>query len=407
MSGQPAGRARRLIWTDPELGGIDLPKARLRLRAGFGSGLATRPGDPPGRLWAVCDRGPNLKPRTLEQLYGHRMPPDVGERSGAKIMPRPDLGPALAELHVQGDQVSLVRTIRIRQADGAPLSGLPMAGSVHAEAEPAFDLAGRALPADPGGADSEGLIALSDGGFWVGDEYGPSLLRLDSEGRVTDRWFPIGCSETGRAVLPALAGRRQINRGFEAIAISADEKKLWIAFQSPLAHPDPAAHEAARHVRIWQLDAATGDVAAQYLYPLDPPASFQRDCAKGSFERSDIKVSELLCCTQDRLLVLERGSETTKLYEVTLDPALALPREHLDVDTRPTIEELSAKGGDFPLPTLAKKLIFNSDDQPDVAADLEGMAWLSETELLLVSDNDFGVEGAETSFWRLTLPADG
>jgi hypothetical protein len=35
------------------------------------------------------------------------------------------------------------------------------------------------------------------------------------------------------------------------------------------------------------------------------------------------------------------------------------------------------------------------------------MAWLSETELLLVSDNDFGVEGAETSFWRLTLPADG
>jgi hypothetical protein len=31
------------------------------------------------------------------------------------------------------------------------------------------------------------------------------------------------------------------------------------------------------------------------------------------------------------------------------------------------------------------------------------MAWLSETELLLVSDNDFGVEGAKTSFWRLTL----
>jgi hypothetical protein len=57
-----------------------------------------------------------------------------------------------------------------------------MAGSVHAKAEPAFDLAGAALPADPGGADSEGLIALSDGGFWVGDEYGPSLLRLNGKG---------------------------------------------------------------------------------------------------------------------------------------------------------------------------------------------------------------------------------
>jgi hypothetical protein len=29
------------------------------------------------------------------------------------------------------------------------------------------------------------------------------------------------------------------------------------------------------------------------------------------------------------------------------------------------------------------------------------MAILSERELLLVSDNDFGVEGAETSFWRV------
>jgi hypothetical protein len=31
------------------------------------------------------------------------------------------------------------------------------------------------------------------------------------------------------------------------------------------------------------------------------------------------------------------------------------------------------------------------------------MAILSPTELLLVNDNDFGVEGAETSFWRITF----
>jgi hypothetical protein len=31
------------------------------------------------------------------------------------------------------------------------------------------------------------------------------------------------------------------------------------------------------------------------------------------------------------------------------------------------------------------------------------MAILSPTELLLVTDNDFGVEGAETSFWRVTF----
>jgi hypothetical protein len=31
------------------------------------------------------------------------------------------------------------------------------------------------------------------------------------------------------------------------------------------------------------------------------------------------------------------------------------------------------------------------------------MTLLSATELLLVSDNDFGVEGAETSFWRIAF----
>jgi hypothetical protein len=156
---------------------------------------------------------------------------------------------------------------------------------------------------------------------------------------------------------------------------------------------------------VWRLDARTGEVSAQYLYPLDPPESFRRDCAKGEFARSDIKVSEMLWAGADSLLLLERGSETTKLYRVELGSASALPVEHLDIDARPTVEQLSASDEAFPLPVLSKQLIFSSDDAPEVVADLEGMVWLSAYELLLVSDNDFGVEGAETSFWKLTFEA--
>jgi hypothetical protein len=375
----------------------------MRLRAGFGSGLAVRPGDPPGALWAVCDRGPNLKAETLAEKYGVELAPEVAAK-GAKIMPRPDLGPALAELRIVGDEIGLVRTIRLTDDSGKPISGLPMAGSQHARAEPAFDLAGRPLAPDPQGADSEGLIALRDGGFWVGDEYGPSLMRIDGEGRVVDRWLPVRSDREGIS-LPAIAGRRQINRGFEALAISPDERSLFLAFQSPLAHPDEAAHEQASHVRLWRLDASSGAVSAQYLYPLDEPKSFRRDCEKGPFERGDIKVSEILWAGDEALIVLERGSETTKLYRVQLDASLAIGAEHLDVATRPTVEELSGRDSPFPLAVLRKQLLFNSDDARQVAADLEGMAWLSDAQLLLVSDNDFGVEGAETSFWRLTLPS--
>lgn len=374
------------------------------LRAGFGSGLATRPGDPPGTVWAICDRGPNLKASTLAERYGVDLSAHVGGGDGAKIMPRPDLGPALAELKIDGTRVDLVRTVRITAQDGAPLTGRPMAGSAHAEAEPAFDLDGCALPPDVAGADSEGVVALRNGGFWVSDEYGPSLIKLDSEGRVVSRWLPAGSVGEGEPILPAIAGRRKINRGFEALAISPDECWLVLAFQSPLAHPDRAAHKQAGHVRIWRLDAQSGEVTTQHLYPLDPPESFARDCRKGQFALSDIKVSELLWAGADALLVLERGSETTRIYKVRLDPARALGPEHLDVANRPTIEQRSA-AGDTSLPELAKELLFDSDLEPQVAADLEGMAWLSPGELLLVSDNDFGVEGAETSFWRLKLGA--
>ena len=393
----------RLDWTDAPLGEIDLPKGKMRIRSGFGSGLSRRPGDPPGLVWAVGDRGPNIKVETAVELYGLDCLRDLASEKGAKIMPRIDLGPALGQLRVAGDRVELVRDLRIRDAEGRPVSGLPIPGGPHTRHEPAFDLDGKKLPPDPSGLDTEGLAAFDDG-FWVSDEFGPSIVRLDSQGRVLRRLVPRGSdlADAGYPVeqsLPAIAARRQINRGFEAIALSPDGRCLFLAFQSPLAHPDERAHEQARHVRLWRLDARAGEVEAQYLYPLDPPETFARDLAKGRFERSDLKVSELCFAGADSLLVLERGSETTKIYRVEPDADSELPPRHLEESTRPTVEELSA--GDIGLPVLAKRLLFSSDDSPEVGADLEGMAVLSPTELLLASDNDFGVEGAETGFWRV------
>jgi hypothetical protein len=396
----------RLDWADEALGEIELPERTMRFRSGFGSGLSRREADPPGIVWAVGDRGPNIKVETAVELYGLDRLDKLRSEEGAKIMPRLDLGPALAQLRVADDRVELVRTVRISDARGRPVSGLPVPGGPHTRCEPAFDLDGNPLAPDPSGLDTEGIAALDDGGFWVGDEFGPSLVRLDSGGRVLKRLVPEGTGLDGAAYpvearLPAIAARRQLNRGFEAIALSPDGKWLFLAFQSPLAHPDEPAHEQGRHVRIWRLDSGTGEVVAQYLYPLDPPESFVRDRAKKPLERSDLKVSELVWVGGDSLLVLERGSETTRIYRVTPDDGLALPPEHLDVATRPTVEELSARGEGPGLPVLAKQLLFDTDEAPEVGADLEGMAILSPCELLLVNDNDFGVEGAETGFWRV------
>jgi hypothetical protein len=123
--------------------------------------------------------------------------------------------------------------------------------------------------------------------------------------------------------------------------------------------------------------------------------------AAGEFGWSDIKVSEMLMLPSGRLLVLERGSATTKLYLVTLDPDLRVGDEHLQIATRPTLEERSASGN--APPALRKELVLSTDDLPEVDPDLEGMVLLSSSTLRLVNDNDFGVEGVRTRFWRVEL----
>ncbi len=409
----PKFAARRLAWRDVSLGVIALANGnRMRLTLGLGSGLSQRPGDPKGTIWAIADRGPNLKIKPAIERYGLEHLKRLKKVDGAKIMPRPDIGPTICQLKLDGDTVRLVRRIPLCGASGRPISGLPIPAGA-ADVEPAFDLKRKALGSDPSGADTEAIVALSDGTFWVGDDYGPSLLHIGPDGQVLERWVPKGLEKVLKGadydvkpVLPAIALRRRINRGFEAVAVSPDERWLYLVFQSPLAHPGVAAFESARHVRIWKLDARTGAMVAQFLYPLDAPATFLRDQEAGDVALSDVKVSEVAVIGPDRLLVLERISRTTKINEVTLSARFALPAAHMDVRTRPTLEQSSA-AADPPdgVPVLAKSLVLTTDDAPEMDRDLEGLVVLSPSELLLVTDNDFSVEGARTRFWRVKLAA--
>lgn len=400
----------RIAWRDVSLGVLKLRNGgRMRLTLGVGSGLAQRRGDPSGTLWAIADRGPNLKVDTAVERYGLSHLAHLADLDGAKLMPRPDLGPTLCELKLEGKAIKLVRQLRLGSSNGRPLSGLPaLAGNAM---EPAFDLEGNALGVDPSGADTEGVVALSNGTFWIAEEFGPSLLHVDAEGKVLRRWVPRGIEKSltnaghpVHGVLPAIAARRRLNRGFEALALSPDERWLYLIFQSPLAHPEVKVFKRAQHVRVWKLELATGVIAAQFLYPLDKPSSFARDQARGDVDRSDIKVSEAVTLGDGELLVLERISYTTKIYRVALEPKIALPKSQIDPRTRPTLEQMSADG-DLPetIPVLAKSLVLSSDDFPALPRDLEGMEMLSPTELLLVNDNDFSVEGARTQFWRVKV----
>ena len=404
-------RLERLDWSDERLAEIALPNGVLHISRGLGSGLARRATDPPGTFWAIGDRGPNLKVKAAIERYGLDGLAPLADVDGAKIMPCLDFGPVLVQLRIDGDEVSLLRTLKLRGRDGRSVSGLPPPESPHSEHEPIFSVEGERLGTDPSGVDSEGIVAFSDGTFFIGDEYGPSLLKVDCEGNILFRWVPAGtegyfegASYPVHGALPAIAAKRRLNRGFEALALAPDEASLIIAFQSPLAHPDKAAHERSRFVRIWRLDSSTGALQAEYLYPLDPPSAFRRDLEAGAVEASDIKVSEAFLTGPGRLVLLERVSASTKLYAVELRPEHEVPVSCSDPAARPTIEQMDEdtlrSAGIVP---LAKTLLFDADEAEEICGDLEGAILLGPSEMLLVNDNDFGVEGVETQFWRVTF----
>ena len=398
-----------LAYHDEELACLVLPRDTLRVTRGIGSGLSRRAGESGDIVWAVGDRGPNLKLPLAIDRYGLGGLSIHAEKAGAKVMPYPAIGPAVTELHVGPDRVTARRTLVLRDAAGRPLSGLPPAGTDALAAEPALHLDGTILLADPGGADTEGLAATPEGGFWVGEEYGPSLLRLDPNGQVRARWVPAGTEALFAGAdypvfgaLPPLAARRRLNRGFEGLALSEDGLRLHLAFQSPLAHPDEHAGRHARHVRLWTLDSATGSLLAEHLYPLDKPSSFRRDSALGDVNRADVKLCDIAMLGTGTLIVLERVSATAKIYLVALDPVRALASTWSDPASRPTIEQLSADDA-LDQAILNKELLFSTDDHPEVSPDLEGLVPLDKRTILLVNDNDFGIEDVATRFWRVSL----
>lgn len=398
---------RRLAWTDLPLGAPEVPAGAMVLHRSLTSGLTRRAGDPPDRFWGVGDRGPNIKPRDAVRRYGLTRLEGLIPVDGAKVMPLPEVGPALARFRLDGDAVVLEAAMPLRASDGTLLNGLPPPSFGAEETEPAFALDGAPLPHSADGADSEGIAALPDGRFWIAEEYGPSLLLVGPDGTAERRLIPAGSAGryAGSAIptleaLPPIASARKLNRGFEALALSPDGAVLYAAFQSPLAHPDRAAHDRGDLVRIWALDAQSGALLAEHAYPLDPPTGFVRDCRAGPVAVNDVKVSEMTCLSDGSLIVLERVTLSTQLYRVEL--AQELPARLRDAASRPTLEQLGQAGcAAAGIPLLVKQRYFSTDDHPEICGDLEGLIVLDDGSLLLANDSDYGTEGAVTQFWRV------
>jgi hypothetical protein len=192
--------------------------------------------------------------------------------------------------------------------------------------------------------------------------------------------------------LPAILSKRQSNRGIESLAVSRDERSFYFLMQSPLANPDVAAFRESRNTRLFKIERATTRVIGEYVYQLDDPQSFRRDPSR---RQTDVRISEMMAIGPDRLVVLERTDQTTKLYEIALAGATNIAASRWDDPaTRPTLEqsELAAAG----IKPVQKILRFDTADHSTVVGKTEGMTLMGDGALALINDDDFGITGART-----------
>jgi hypothetical protein len=103
----------------------------------------------------------------------------------------------------------------------------------------------------------------------------------------------------------------------------------------------------------------------------------------------------LMAIGLDRLVVLERTEQTTKLYEVELGGATNIVGTRWDdIATSPSLEQTAV--ADAKITPLNKTLRLDTADFRDVVGKTEGMALLGDGSLAIINDDDYGIAGGRT-----------
>jgi hypothetical protein len=373
----------------PELPVLGMTPAMQAIRLGGFSGLWFEGIEAPtGRLRfaTVPDRGPNGEPSNVDADAALERPFALPSYQPRVVRFTYD---PVTKAIVLGAQLLLTRT------DGTAMTGLP---NIAVLDEEPVDLFGAPLAYDPLGADLEGLVITPNGDHWMVDEYRPAIYQFNSMGRLLARYVPAGTAALagqaagtfGTESLPAEYSTRRANRGFEGMAFDADAGVLYAFIQTPLANPNLAASNASKVIRMLGINPTNGAVVSEYVYPMDK-APFR--------EQNTDKIGDATYAGGGKFYIVERDDSVLRsgkkmLFEFNLTgatnlraagaPAL-LPNLTLE---QHTLDQLATAG----IRPVIKTKVANLPSLGYFEGDkLEGMALLSDGQLALINDNDFGI----------------
>ncbi|CAO3414901.1 esterase-like activity of phytase family protein [Azospirillum doebereinerae] len=282
----------------------------------FDAGSWRRSGDSySGIMFALPDRGYNVVGTTD---YRPRL-----NKLAVSLTPYYGTAPAAGNGQQSQVGMSVLDTILLTDAGGADTTGLDPQPRTGVRA------AANGLPALPRGyngkvsLDTEGIALLSDGSFYISDEYGPYIYHFSSTGRM------LSAVQPPAALLPVRNGvldfasnnpatgqptptpadpttGRQNNQGLEGLSLTPDKTKLAALLQSATRQDGGTGGNSAtrRNTRLLIYNVAGNPdspaLIGHYVVPLPTFRSGASTLVAAQ--------SELLALNDKQFLVLSRDS---------------------------------------------------------------------------------------------------
>lgn len=318
-------------------------------------------------LIGLSDRGPNGDA------------PDYLDANGVKHSSKsylvPEFSPQFVTVRVQRGVARVTHTQSL-SFGRQPAIGLPPAAFT---SEIGVDEALQAFASSDNGIDPEGLDFDARGNAWISEEYGPSLLKVNARtGRITQRLSPS-------AGLPAILASRQVNRGFEGVAVTPSGKVYGLV-QSTL-DVDGKSKGLAQFIRLLELDPRTG-ATRMFAYPHDV-ALYKKS--------GDAKMSDLFALDDTTFLTIEAGKDKDGNFRnivYRFDISAATDLTGLTLPSGPNAGKALEYGTAAELASLItpakKELVLDLRAYGYTAEKSEGMALLDDRTLVVINDNDFG-----------------
>lgn len=366
----------------------------INFREGGFSTLYPIPGTNGKEFWTCSDRGVNIDCASAN--------PSGCTPTYDKMFVFPTYAPKIHRIRINGDSVQILRTITMKRPGGTNATGImnPTGfGSTATEVASTdtvlncANFNAKTAAKDIWAIDPEGLVVDKEGNFWISEENGPTIWKLNPNGVVVKRYSPyanlVG-AQTQDVQIDTVFKYRKNNRGFESIAI-APNGKIYAIIQSPLLNPSTSVGENTRIHRILEIDPATNQ-QRMLVYLNDGIIGAS---GANQIRLRDWKIGDMAAINDSTFLVIEaalRGTTDIKrIYKININNATAV---NSGLYGGQSLEALADSAGlAFQGITPVKKTLFmdaNANGWPSSLEKIEGLAIINDSTIAVCNDNDFG-----------------